>query len=87
MPARGWRLLRARPRFKGSSPKGRRHVGSTARVDVPLRLKEFGETGPIAMPAPYLFVAANFILVVMLLATLRLLCGRLLPPLAPSQSA
>ncbi len=60
--------------------------GVTALAAVPLRLIEFGEKGPVAMLAPYLFVAANLVLVVITLATLGLLLrGRLLPAMAPSQ--
>jgi tellurite resistance protein len=58
--------------------------GVTALAAAPLRLIERGETGPLALLAPYLFVIANLIIAVMALATLNLLLrGRLLPPPAP----
>lgn len=53
--------------------------GVTALATAPLRLIEHGETGPLALLAPYLFVAGNLIILLMTLATLRLLWqGKLL---------
>lgn len=55
--------------------------GVTSLTTAPLRLIEHGETGPLAMLAPYLFVGGNLIIVLMMLATIRLLLqGRLLSP-------
>ncbi|MET3651244.1 dicarboxylate transporter/tellurite-resistance protein TehA [Dyella japonica] len=55
--------------------------GVTSLTTAPLRLIEHGETGPLAIMAPYLFVGGNIIIVLMTLATLRLLLqGRLLSP-------
>jgi tellurite resistance protein len=55
--------------------------GITSLLTAPLRLIERGERGPFAMLAPYLFVAGNLIIVLMSVATVRLLLQRkLLPP-------
>lgn len=60
--------------------------GVTALAAGPLRLIERGDTGPIAWLAPYLFLGANLVMLVMIVATLRLLVqGKLLPPMAPVQ--
>nr|WP_283255995.1 hypothetical protein [Dyella humicola] len=54
--------------------------GVAALAAAPLRLIERGETGPIALLAPYLFAAANLIILGMAIATLNLLVrGKLLP--------
>jgi len=55
--------------------------GITSLMTAPLRLIEHGETGPFALLAPYLFVIGNLIMLLMTVATVRLLFrGRLLPP-------
>jgi tellurite resistance protein len=55
--------------------------GATALATAPLRLIEHGETGPLAMLAPYLFVGGNLIVLLMAVATIRLLFqGKLLSP-------
>jgi len=57
--------------------------GVTALAAAPLRLIERGETGPLALLAPTLFILANLIILVMSVATLNLLArGRLIPPVA-----
>jgi tellurite resistance protein len=54
--------------------------GATALAAVPLRMMERGTTGAVASIAPYLFVAANILVALIALATVRLLLkGRLLP--------
>jgi len=62
--------------------------GLSALASAPLRLIERGETGPIALLAPYLFIGANVIILAMSLATLNLWArGKLLPPVpAPAAS-
>ena len=53
--------------------------GVTALSTAPLRLIEHGETGPFALMAPYLFIGGNLIILLMIVATLRLLWqGKLL---------
>lgn len=53
--------------------------GVTALSTAPLRLIERGETGPFAALAPYLFIGGNLIILLMIVATIRLLFqGRLL---------
>ena len=55
--------------------------GISALAAAPLRLIERGETGPVALLAPYLFVGANLIILAVAVATLNLLFrGKLLPP-------
>lgn len=62
--------------------------GVTALAAAPLRLIERGDTGPIAALAPYLFLGANVIVLVMIVATLRLLLqGKLLPAPVPAQTS
>jgi tellurite resistance protein len=54
--------------------------GATALATVPLRMMERGATGAVASIAPYLFVAANIVVALIALATVRLMFkGRLLP--------
>jgi tellurite resistance protein len=54
--------------------------GATALATVPLRMMERGTTGAVASIAPYTFVAANIVVGVIALATLRLIRqGQLLP--------
>jgi tellurite resistance protein len=54
--------------------------GATALAAVPLRMMERGTTGAVASIAPYLFVAANILVALIALATVRLMLkGRLLP--------
>ena len=58
--------------------------GLSALAGAPVRLIERGETGPLALLAPYLFIGANVIILAMALATLNLLArGKLLPPASP----
>ena len=60
--------------------------GATTLAAVPLDMMERGTTGAVASIAPYLFVAANIVVALIALATVRLtLQGRLLPKAAPSQ--
>jgi len=55
--------------------------GITSLLTAPLRLIERGEHGPFATLAPYLFVGGNLVIVMMTVATVRLLVrGKLLPP-------
>jgi tellurite resistance protein len=62
--------------------------GATALATAPLRLIERGDTGPIAVLAPYLFVAANLVVGAIALGTVRLIVrGRLLPRPAPPAAA
>jgi tellurite resistance protein len=57
--------------------------GATALAAVPLDMMERGTTGAVASIAPYLFVAANIVVALVALSTLRLLLqGRLLPKAA-----
>src|SRR5712671_6578535 len=57
--------------------------GATALAVVPLDMMERGTTGAVASIAPYLFIAANIVVALVALATLRLLLqGRLLPKAA-----
>jgi tellurite resistance protein len=57
--------------------------GATALAAVPLDMMERGTTGAVAAIAPYLFVAANVVVGLIALATLRLVVkGRLLPKAA-----
>jgi tellurite resistance protein len=59
--------------------------GVAALATLPIRMIERGETGPVAVVAPYFFVAANVVIAALALATLRLLVlGRLLSPPAPT---
>jgi tellurite resistance protein len=54
--------------------------GATALAAVPLDMMERGTTGAVALIAPYTFVAANIVVVLIALATLRLIVkGQLLP--------
>jgi tellurite resistance protein len=54
--------------------------GISSLLTAPLRLIERGESGPLAMLAPYLFIGGNLIIVLMAVATVRLLVqGKLLP--------
>ncbi len=58
--------------------------GATALATAPLRLIAHGETGPVAMLAPYIFAGANVTVGVIAVGTLYLLArGRLLPKPAP----
>ncbi len=53
--------------------------GVTSLSTAPLRLIERGEAGPFAALAPYLFIGGNLIVLLMILATIRLLWqGKLL---------
>jgi tellurite resistance protein len=64
--------------------------GATALAIAPIRMAGHGDTGAIALLAPYLFAAANIVVGVIALGTLRLIVqGRLLPPplAAPSPQA
>jgi tellurite resistance protein len=57
--------------------------GATALAAVPLDMMERGTTGAVASIAPYLFIAANIVVALVALGTLRLLLqGRLLPKAA-----
>ncbi len=57
--------------------------GATALAVLPLEMMERGTTEAVASIAPYLFVAANIVVALIALATLRLvLQGRLLPKAA-----
>ncbi|MEN3354283.1 MAG: tellurite resistance protein [Betaproteobacteria bacterium] len=54
--------------------------GATALAAVPLDMVERGTTGAVAVIAPYLFVAANIVVGLIALATVRLIMkGQLLP--------
>lgn len=58
--------------------------GATALATAVLRMVERGDTGAVALLAPYLFVLANITVGLIAVATLwLLLCGRLLPAPAP----
>lgn len=59
--------------------------GITALMAAPIRMIEKGDTGPAATLAPITFVLGNLVMLVIVVATLRLLVGgRLLPaPAAP----
>jgi tellurite resistance protein len=55
--------------------------GATALAIAPIRMAGHGDTGAIALLAPYLFAAANIVVGLIALGTLRLIVqGRLLPP-------
>ncbi|GMO26162.1 dicarboxylate transporter/tellurite-resistance protein TehA [Bradyrhizobium sp. TM233] len=55
--------------------------GATALAIAPIRMVGHGNTGPIALLAPWLFGAANIVVGLIALGTLRLILqGRLLPP-------
>ena len=55
--------------------------GATALAIAPIRMAGHGDTGAIAILAPYLFAAANIVVGLIVLGTLRLIVqGRLLPP-------
>jgi tellurite resistance protein len=57
--------------------------GATSLAAVPLDMMERGTTGAVALIAPYTFVAANIVVALIALATLRLMLqGRLLPKAA-----
>jgi tellurite resistance protein len=57
--------------------------GITALATAPISLVAHGDTGAIALLAPYLFAAANIAVGLIVLGTLRLMAqGRLLPPAA-----
>jgi tellurite resistance protein len=57
--------------------------GATALAAVPLDMVERGTTGAVASIAPYIFVAANIVVALIALATLRLMFqGQLLPKAA-----
>jgi tellurite resistance protein len=59
--------------------------GAAALTTTPLRMIAHGETGPAAQLAPVLFVAANLVIALIALGTIRLLFqGRLLSPAAPA---
>lgn len=47
--------------------------GATALATGPMRLIEHGETGPVAQLAPILFVAANIVVILVAVATIRLI--------------
>ncbi|HLY58334.1 MAG TPA: dicarboxylate transporter/tellurite-resistance protein TehA [Stellaceae bacterium] len=58
--------------------------GTAALTTATIRLVERGDTGPIAVLAPGLFIAANVVIGLIALATLHLIIrGRLLTPPAP----
>ena len=60
--------------------------GAAALATVPLDMMERGATGAVASIAPYTFVAANIVVALIALATVRLMLqGRLLPKAAPPQ--
>lgn len=67
--------------------------GATALAIAPIRMAGHGDTGAIALLAPYLFAGANLVVGLIFLGTLRLIVqGRLLPPQAaaappPQQAA
>ncbi|MBR1089141.1 dicarboxylate transporter/tellurite-resistance protein TehA [Bradyrhizobium manausense] len=55
--------------------------GATALAIAPIRMVGHGDTGAIALLAPYLFAVANVVVGLIALGTLRLIIqGRLLPP-------
>jgi tellurite resistance protein len=57
--------------------------GATALAAIPLDMVERGTTGAVASIAPYIFVAANIVVALIALATLRLMLqGQLLPKAA-----
>ena len=59
--------------------------GATALATAMLRMVAHGETGPMAVLAPYVFGAINLVLALIMLGTVRLIMlGRLLPPAAPA---
>jgi tellurite resistance protein len=54
--------------------------GATALASAPLVMVERGTTGAVASIAPYIFVAANIVVGLIAVATVRLMFqGRLLP--------
>ena len=58
--------------------------GAAALTTTPLRMIAHGETGPATQIAPILFIAANLVIGLIALGTIRLLLqGRLLPQPAP----
>lgn len=58
--------------------------GATALAIAPIRMAGHGDTGAIAQIAPWLFAAANIVVGLIALGTLRLILqGRLLPVAAP----
>jgi len=64
--------------------------GATALAIAPIRMVGHGDTGAIALLAPYLFATANIVVGLIALGTLRLIVqGRLLPPpvASPPQAA
>lgn len=62
--------------------------GVTALAAAPLRLIERGDTGPLALMAPVLFVAANLIVLLMVVLTLGLWWrGKLIPAPPPTTAA
>ncbi|MCK1391217.1 dicarboxylate transporter/tellurite-resistance protein TehA [Bradyrhizobium sp. 1] len=66
--------------------------GATALAIAPIRMAGHGDTGAIALLAPCLFAAANIVVGLIALGTLRLMLqGRLLPPpvtaVPPTQAA
>ncbi|MCB8882082.1 dicarboxylate transporter/tellurite-resistance protein TehA [Acidisoma cellulosilytica] len=59
--------------------------GAAALTTTPLRMIAHGQTGPATQIAPVLFIAANVVIGLIALATIRLLLqGRLLPAAAPA---
>ena len=62
--------------------------GAAALTTTPLRMIARGETGPATQIAPALFVAANIVVALVAVGTLRLLfAGRLLPSSAPAPAS
>ena len=60
--------------------------GAAALTTTPLRMIAHGQTGPVTEIAPVLFVAANIVIGLIALGTIRLLLqGRLLPSPAPAR--
>ena len=47
--------------------------GVTSLTAAPLRLIQHGERGPFALMAPYLFIGGNLVILIMAVATIRLL--------------
>jgi tellurite resistance protein len=61
--------------------------GVSAMATAPLRMVAHGDGGPLSVLAPYLFAAANIIIGIISLATLRLMVrGRVLAPVVPAPS-
>lgn len=50
--------------------------GATALATAPMRLIERGDTGPVAQLAPILFIAANIVVGIVAVATIRLIVSR-----------